>query len=109
MTASSAIDLAYLEAQCAGDGALLRELAGLFADQIERLTPVIATMGASDQRADAAHTLRGAAQAVGADALAAVLETIEHDLRANREPVLAALAAQAAAALQHARRLSIPA
>ncbi len=55
------IDRAHLTAQTFGDADLAREVLGLFVDQCRRLTPMIgATTLLAAERADLAHTLKGA-------------------------------------------------
>jgi HPt (histidine-containing phosphotransfer) domain-containing protein len=72
------LDRAFLEAQTFGDAALAAELLALFREQCGRLVPVIADAGrGAHERADAAHTLRGAAQALGARRLAGLAARLE--------------------------------
>ncbi len=59
------IDFDFLERQTLGDAGLRDELLALFVEQIDRQALALADGGAGAQR-DAAHTLRGAALAVGA-------------------------------------------
>jgi HPt (histidine-containing phosphotransfer) domain-containing protein len=75
--AGQALDLVHLSAQTFGDRALERELLELFEQQCRRLLPVIAGRNVSRARSDAAHTLKGAARAVGAERVAAVADAIE--------------------------------
>jgi len=93
--AISLLDRAYLEQQTFGDAALARELLALFEGQCEKLAPVIADPGEALQiRADAAHTLKGGARAIGAGTVAGLAEKLENDLRmqgATHESRLAAL------------------
>ena len=74
------LDLAYLARQTFGDVELEREVLGLFVGQCDRLTPVICAGDDQSKRSDAAHTLKGAARAVGAFALAAAAEDGERSL-----------------------------
>ncbi len=86
------IDRTYLAEQAAGDMDLVAELLGLFADQCDRLLPVIAdATGDPSVRADAAHTLKGSAAGVGAGEIRALCEEIETRLRAGAEPGIAPL------------------
>lgn len=73
------IDLVHLARQSGGDAALEHELLGLFADQCVRHLDTIRTAGAR-QGADAAHTLKGAARAIGAWDVAAAAEKVEQSL-----------------------------
>jgi HPt (histidine-containing phosphotransfer) domain-containing protein len=72
------LDIAHLHRQTFGDRALECEVLALFEQQCLRLPRLIARGENPRERADAAHTLKGAARAVGAwrvAALAAALET----------------------------------
>jgi HPt (histidine-containing phosphotransfer) domain-containing protein len=71
------LDLGYLGAQAFGDRALERELLDLFEQQCRRLLPAIEGRSPLITRGDAAHTLKGAALAVGAGRIAALAATIE--------------------------------
>lgn len=75
-----AIDFAYLSRQTAGDHELERELLALFAQQC--VLHLRAIHGGADrqQRVDAAHTLKGAARAVGAWQVAEAADRIEEGL-----------------------------
>ncbi|WP_375464529.1 Hpt domain-containing protein [uncultured Methylobacterium sp.] len=75
------IDRAHLDAQTGGDRALARELLGLFADQCRRILPGLSdgTLPAQD-RADLAHTLKGSAASVGAQAVWALCARCEVSL-----------------------------
>jgi HPt (histidine-containing phosphotransfer) domain-containing protein len=72
-----ALDLVHLSAQTFGDRALEREVLDLFEQQCRRLLPAIADRSAIMARGDAAHTLKGAARAVGAERVAAIADAIE--------------------------------
>jgi HPt (histidine-containing phosphotransfer) domain-containing protein len=72
-----ALDLVHLSAQTFGDRALEREVLELFEQQCRRLLPAIAGRNAIMARGDAAHTLKGAARAVGAERVAAIADAIE--------------------------------
>ena len=72
------LDRAFLDAQTFGDAALAAELLRLFEGQCARLVPVIADADLlAEARGDAAHTLRGAAQAIGARRVAALAAGVE--------------------------------
>lgn len=97
-----AIDFAYLSRQTDGDHELERELLTLFAQQC--VVHLRAIHGSADRQArmDAAHTLKGAARAVGAWQVAEAADRIEENLagpeqQAN-ESALDALALAAAEA-----------
>jgi HPt (histidine-containing phosphotransfer) domain-containing protein len=77
------LDLVHLARQTFGDRELERELLVLFEAQCRRLLPVLAGSGPAGERGDAAHTLKGAARAVGAWRIAAVAEGIEGALAAG--------------------------
>ena len=76
-SAAPILDLGYLGTQTFGDRALERELLDLFAQQCRRLLPAIAGRSPIMTQGDAAHTLKGAARAVGAGRIAALADTIE--------------------------------
>jgi HPt (histidine-containing phosphotransfer) domain-containing protein len=78
------LDLAHLSRQTFGDAALEREVLALFEQQCVRLVPIIAAASEPVERADAAHTLKGAAGAVGAWRLASIAGTLEAALDENR-------------------------
>ncbi|MBN9450662.1 MAG: Hpt domain-containing protein [Bosea sp.] len=75
-----AIDLAYLSRQTAGDHDLERELLTLFAQQC--VVHLRTIHGSADRQAriDAAHTLKGAARAIGAWQVAEAADCIEEGL-----------------------------
>ena len=79
---SQILDFDHLRRQTAGDCALERELLALFARQCARLGTLIRD-GASRERADAAHTLKGSAWSIGAWRLASVAERLETGLRSG--------------------------
>lgn len=97
-----AIDHAHLSRQTGGDGDLARELLGLFDGQCAALAPGIADAGRpAAERADLAHTLKGSAAGIGAEAIRGLCGRIEDDLRRSAragEADLAALAEAVAAA-----------
>jgi HPt (histidine-containing phosphotransfer) domain-containing protein len=97
-----AIDFAYLSSQTAGDHELERELLTLFAQQC--VVHLRAIHGSVDRQArtDAAHTLKGAARAIGAWQVAEAADRIEESLagpeQTASESALDALALAAAEA-----------
>lgn len=76
----SPIDLVHLARQTGGDHALERELLALFAQQCVRHLRTIHAAGDARMRIDAAHTLKGAAQAIGAWQVAEAADAIERQL-----------------------------
>ena len=72
------LDLHHLQRQTGGDGALADELLVLFEAQCARLMPVIQA-GPAAARREAAHAMRGAALAVGAERVAALAAVFDHD------------------------------
>ena len=101
---ATVLDSAHLERQTFGDPALEREVIALFEGQCTRLAPMIAGAGDGAERRDAAHTLKGAARAVGAWAVVAAAEAIEsaleEDEAAERLASLACALGQAIAAVR---------
>lgn len=97
------IDREHLTAQTFGDADLAREVLGLFVEQCRRLTPMIVAPAApAAERADHAHTLKGAALGVGAARVAHASAAVEARLRAgDGGPDLPALEAAVAATLAH--------
>lgn len=75
------LDLNHLRRQTAGDGELEQELLSLFEAQCARLRPLIGNPGPHLQRADAAHTLKGSARAIGAWRLGSVADQLETAFR----------------------------
>lgn len=71
------IDLVHLSRQTAGDRDLERELLALFADQCVRQLSAISSATTTELRRDAAHTLKGAARAIGAWDVAKAAELVE--------------------------------
>ena len=98
----TSLALHHLLAQTGGDDALARELLGLLAAQCEALLPVAAGEGDPAARADAAHTLKGSAAALGAFRLARACGAAETELRDRRPDPLDSVAAmeRAVAALR---------
>lgn len=87
------IDFQHLSRQTDGDRDLENELLALFAEQCLLHLRTIAGEGAAVTRRDAAHTLRGAAQAVGAWQVAEAAATVEGQLATAPVTTAAALAA----------------
>lgn len=77
------IDREHLTAQTFGDADLAQEVLGLFVEQCRRLMPAIVAEGPAAERADLAHTLKGAALGVGAARVAAASAAVEAGLRAG--------------------------
>jgi HPt (histidine-containing phosphotransfer) domain-containing protein len=82
------LDFVHLEQQTFGDNALARDLLGLFAQQCTRLVPAIQGETALMSRADAAHTLKGGALAVGAGGIAALSDAIEVALARGEDGIV---------------------
>jgi HPt (histidine-containing phosphotransfer) domain-containing protein len=102
----SAIDIEHLSRQTGGDLALERELLGLFAQQCVRHLRTIHSAEDPAARRDAAHTLKGAARAIGAWQVAEAADLVEQQLALppcakleNRMDALALAAAEARAAI----------
>lgn len=79
----SAIDLVHLARQTGGDHDLERELLALFAQQCVRHLRTIHAGADIRTRMDAAHTLKGAARAIGAWQVAEAADAIERQLAAD--------------------------
>jgi len=105
----TAIDLVHLARQTGGDHALERELLTLFAQQCVRHLRTIHGGADEGARRDAAHTLRGAAQAIGAWQVAEMAGQVELQLAAPgahpREATMDGLALAAAEARATISRL----
>jgi HPt (histidine-containing phosphotransfer) domain-containing protein len=78
-----AIDLVHLARQTGGDDVLEQELLALFAEQCQRQIGIIREVADCMKRADAAHTLKGAAKAVGAWHVADAADAVEIALAAT--------------------------
>lgn len=86
------LDRAHLDAQTFGDADLAREVLGLFEDQCRRLLPAMAEASRPpEERADLAHTLKGAALGVGAMRVAEASTTVETRFRTLGDADLEAL------------------
>lgn len=79
----TAIDLVHLARQTGGDQDLERELLALFAQQCVRHLRTIHAAEDARIRMDAAHTLKGAALAIGAWQVADAADAIEQHLAAT--------------------------
>jgi HPt (histidine-containing phosphotransfer) domain-containing protein len=79
MTGASPIDLVHLARQTGGDTDLELELLALFSDQCVKHLDTIRHANAK-LGSDAAHTLKGAARAIGAWHVAETAERVEHAL-----------------------------
>jgi HPt (histidine-containing phosphotransfer) domain-containing protein len=90
-SADAALDAGHLARQTFGDRALERELLELFEAQCGRVMAVLAGAGELRDKADAAHTLKGAARAVGAWRVALAAERLESGLAAGAEPARSGL------------------
>lgn len=76
------LDRAHLDAQTFGDADLAREVLSLFEDQCRRLLPPLLDEARPvGERADLAHTIKGAALGVGAMQVARASAAVETDLR----------------------------
>lgn len=96
------LDRDHLTRQTFGDADLAAEVLVLFRQQCDRLLPALAEAGRpAAERADLAHTLKGAALGIGARRVAAAAAALEEALRTNApaEPPLADLADAVAATL----------
>lgn len=89
---AEALDAAHLARQTLGDAALARELLALFLAQTDEFGARRAAAGSDKARRDLAHTLQGAARAIGAFPLADAARAYEATLLAG-EPPEAALTA----------------
>ena len=101
-----AIDLAHLARQTGGDHDLERELLTLFAQQCISHLRTIHSGSDIKARMDAAHTLKGAASAIGAWSVAEAADAMERQLASgdparsdNAMDALALAAAEARAAI----------
>jgi HPt (histidine-containing phosphotransfer) domain-containing protein len=83
------IDLVHLARQTAGDRLLEQELLALFADQCVKHLGTICGEVPPDHKRDAAHTLKGAAKAIGAWTVADMAGVLEDAFGAETAPVAA--------------------
>ena len=83
---TGAVDFSVLEGVAGGDQGVIEEILGLFRQQAEIWTPLLDP--AVDGWRDAAHTVKGAAAGIGAEALARVCGEAEIAADSLAEPVL---------------------
>jgi HPt (histidine-containing phosphotransfer) domain-containing protein len=102
---SGPFDANHLERATEGDRALARELLRLFDSQAEKLLHALAAATSPKARAEAAHTLKGAARGVGAFAVARTAEDVEACVK--DEPAFASSLARLKARVAEAR-LALP-
>jgi HPt (histidine-containing phosphotransfer) domain-containing protein len=90
----------HLERQVAGDASLKREILQLFQQQTMRITALLQTSTHAHEKRDAAHTLKGAARAIGAEIIADHASRLEilFDRHQDADADLAALKQAIAAA-----------
>jgi HPt (histidine-containing phosphotransfer) domain-containing protein len=98
------LDPEHLRRQTAGDGALETELLALFEAQCARLRPLLADGRPVGERADAAHTLKGSARAVGAWRLGFAAGLLETALRSGDADAAARLMPGFAEVIEATRR-----
>ncbi len=102
------IDFVHLSRQTGGDQALEHELLALFADQCVRQLSRITDLSRDiTQRRDAAHTLKGAARAIGAWGLADAAHEVESALHGGREIDLDRMVTEAETARHAIVRLAL--
>lgn len=83
---SGAVDFAVLERMTGGDDAITEEVLGLFVQQAALWSPLLDVR--EDGWRDAAHTVRGAAAGIGANALAEACTAAEAAQKAEASPLL---------------------
>ncbi len=98
-----AVDLSILRAQTGGDPNLEREVLGLFVTRANGELARLRTAGTADERRPIAHSLVGAAAAVGAVKVARLAASVE---RGNTVAIPALEAAIAEARRQITRHLA---
>jgi HPt (histidine-containing phosphotransfer) domain-containing protein len=76
---TGAINFTHLDAYTAGDAALTAEVLALFEEQASLWMRLLTADAPADSWRDAAHTLKGAALGIGADALAAACSMAEQN------------------------------
>lgn len=70
-------DRTHLHQYTTGDGALERELIGLFLGQFEPIRVQLGEAASADDWKFAAHTLKGSARSIGAPKIAALADRLE--------------------------------
>jgi len=83
---SGAVDFTVLERMTGGDDAISEEVLGLFVQQAALWEPMLDVR--QDGWRDAAHTLRGAAAGIGAEALAEACAAAEKADKPTAPPLL---------------------
>ena len=68
--ANASIDFAHLESYVGGDQAIVREVLALFSDQARTVLPQLDPQGPAEAWRNTAHSLKGSALGIGAEALA---------------------------------------
>ena len=76
---TGAINFAHLDAYTAGDATLTEEVLALFEEQASLWMRLLTAEAPADSWRDAAHTLKGAALGIGADALARACSMAERE------------------------------
>lgn len=83
---SGAVDFTVLERMTGGEDSITDEVLGLFAQQAALWSPMLDAR--EEGWRDAAHTIRGAAAGIGADALVACCQAAEAADKAVAPPLL---------------------
>lgn len=83
---SGAVDFSVLERMTGGDAGVTEEILGLFVQQAAIWTPLLDVR--EEGWRDAAHTLRGAAAGIGAEAVAQACTLVEMVDKADAPPLL---------------------
>ena len=102
---SGPFDRAHLDRMTQGDRALARDVLRLFDSQLQKLLQAMDSASSAKARAEAAHTLKGAARGVGAFAVARTAEDVE--ACAKDEPAFASSLVRLKARVAEAR-LALP-
>ncbi len=74
---TGAVDFDYLQGFCAGDMALVEEVLGLFSEQASLWGRLMDPAGDAEAWRDGAHTLKGSALGIGAEAVAEACDAAE--------------------------------
>ena len=77
------IDLVFLSSRTMGDRSLEHEILGIFESQLPQYVDAISNSGSEETLRRAAHTLKGAAQSVGANMLAEMAGKLEEGDKAR--------------------------